>query len=414
MADGGDGLLGSAVLPVRQASALNWKPGQYGRDNDMEVLQATYAEQFAVMKERFKGREDDPYIQYRFMKAFKFNLDEAIAHLEATIAWKASIGYEAIAASVRDLDPNDLEKFPHGEMIQRYFPQCPRYSMDLDGNPVDVSCPGMIIPNEFCAHVTVEQMEAFQVHLVANLSQWLGARSHERGVVVRMTRIIDIQGLSMKHLTTLLPTLRRSMAVAQANFVEHMARAIVINAPSMFNYIWAIVKPLLNERTQQKVIIVGSDYRATLLKYIAPDQLPECYGGTCKRVPFTHFDHDAGFENSVVAAGGSVQKTIDVGPGMLLEWAVRSADKDIGLDVRFVCNDNAANSPIEEVILPPSRIQSHVSTVRGTWTAPARPGKAVFTFDNSYSMFTSKSIKVRIETSFPVATPSDPPVLNPE
>lgn len=55
---------------------------------------------------------------------------------------------------------------------------------------------------------------------------------------------------------------------------------------------------------------MGSDYRATLLKYIAPDQLPECYGGTCKRVPFTHFDHDAGFENSVVAAGGSVQKTV--------------------------------------------------------------------------------------------------------
>lgn len=50
-----------------------------------------------------------------------------------------------------------------------YGSHSPRYSMDLDGNPVDVSCPGMIIPNEFCAHVTVEQMEAFQVHLVANL-----------------------------------------------------------------------------------------------------------------------------------------------------------------------------------------------------------------------------------------------------
>ena len=35
---------------------------------------------------------------------------------------------------------------------------------------------------------------------------------------------------------------------------------IVINAPSVFNALWAIVKPLMREETRKKTIILGSKF----------------------------------------------------------------------------------------------------------------------------------------------------------
>lgn len=47
----------------------------------------------------------------------------------------------------------------------------------------------------------------------------------------------------------------------------------IINAPIIFRAVWAMVNPLLEERTRRKIIIVGYDYMP-LLK-----QVRFCVGG---------------------------------------------------------------------------------------------------------------------------------------
>ena len=76
--------------------------------------------------------------------------------------------------------------------------------------------------------------------------------------------------------------LKMSASVAQDYYPETMGAAYVINAPTLFSVLWAIVKNFLDERTRSKVRIMGSNYRTFLLESIDAENLPEAYGGTCR------------------------------------------------------------------------------------------------------------------------------------
>jgi len=41
----------------------------------------------------------------------------------------------------------------------------------------------------------------------------------------------------------------------------------IINAPFLFSGIWAIVKMWIDDKTKEKIIILGKDYKKELLKY---------------------------------------------------------------------------------------------------------------------------------------------------
>lgn len=47
----------------------------------------------------------------------------------------------------------------------------------------------------------------------------------------------------------------------------------------LFTGVWAIVKGWLDEKTREKIQIVGGGYTKKLLQYIDEDQLPEFLGG---------------------------------------------------------------------------------------------------------------------------------------
>jgi len=61
-----------------------------------------------------------------------------------------------------------------------------------------------------------------------------------------------------------------------------MGKMYVINAPMMFTSVWGMVKPLLDEVTVKKIVILGSNYQATLLADIDASSLPKSIGGTCE------------------------------------------------------------------------------------------------------------------------------------
>jgi CRAL/TRIO domain len=57
-----------------------------------------------------------------------------------------------------------------------------------------------------------------------------------------------------------------------------------------------VIAPLLDPRTRDKIIILGTDYKERLLQDIDAEQLPVQYGGTCT-VPL----HDSSTERAVRA-----------------------------------------------------------------------------------------------------------------
>ena len=44
----------------------------------------------------------------------------------------------------------------------------------------------------------------------------------------------------------------------------------ILNAPMLFTGVWAIVKMWIDDKTKEKIHILGSNYKKELLKYIDP------------------------------------------------------------------------------------------------------------------------------------------------
>lgn len=61
-----------------------------------------------------------------------------------------------------------------------------------------------------------------------------------------------------------------------------MGQLAIVNAPSTFTAIWAIMKPWLSKETAEKVDILGSNYKDVLLNLVDADCLPSTLGGTCE------------------------------------------------------------------------------------------------------------------------------------
>lgn len=53
----------------------------------------------------------------------------------------------------------------------------------------------------------------------------------------------------------------------------------IVNQPYIFNMVFQLFKPFLQEKLRSRIIFIGND-RDLLHKYVTPKCLPDCYGGT--------------------------------------------------------------------------------------------------------------------------------------
>jgi len=62
--------------------------------------------------------------------------------------------------------------------------------------------------------------------------------------------------------------------VAQDYYPEILGNMFIVNSPMLFSGAWAMIKPWLDKRTQQKITIVGKNYREQLSNLVDSENLP--------------------------------------------------------------------------------------------------------------------------------------------
>lgn len=80
---------------------------------------------------------------------------------------------------------------------------------------------------------------------------------------------------------------------------------IIINTPTSFKAAWAFIKGFLDEKTRNKIIIVGTKYHEKLFKIVDPELVPTFLGGKCEQ-PFINGDDNAPWS----------QYALEDGPGL--------------------------------------------------------------------------------------------------
>lgn len=102
--------------------------------------------------------------------------------------------------------------------------------------------------------------------------------------------------------------LKKYLDLAQNTYPELMGKLFICNAPLIFTGIFSIIKGWLDEQTQKKIQVIGSNFHAELFKYCDEDQVPTCLGGSCKQ----SFTDDFGPWNDYEFIDGSTPEEIGV------------------------------------------------------------------------------------------------------
>eukprot|EP00475_Leptophrys_vorax_P016287 TRINITY_DN22755_c0_g1_i1.p1 TRINITY_DN22755_c0_g1~~TRINITY_DN22755_c0_g1_i1.p1 ORF type:complete len:384 (-),score=99.18 TRINITY_DN22755_c0_g1_i1:81-1232(-) len=364
---------------------------EYQLENALVKVLEEHKEQIDELFAKYGDREKDKAIYYRFLKAFEFDMKQADDYMSAAVKWKEEHNFWQMMENCKNMTTKD---FPHADTIRRFSYEREDYCFDLSGNPVSFTRVALLDPVSYMGNITTEMLEEYTLHLFAVKIGMFSRLTQEKGFIVRGIRVWDMEGLSVGHFSSeMLRYLKGVVTPAQANFPEHMYKSFIINAPSMFSMAWALIKPFVPERSLKKITIMGSDYKDTLLKYIAEDQLPVQYGGT-NAAPLWE-DAESEFTKTLVPARGSIKLEKKIPQGSKLVWDFRTVYADVGFEVKFVAED-ASKTTTKAV--PYSRVESYKKIQKGEFV-PSSSGTAFICFDNSYSLMTGKEIVYQVSVS---------------
>ena len=99
--------------------------------------------------------------------------------------------------------------------------------------------------------------------------------------------VMDLKGVAMTVDFMAMRAFKRTLHIDEACYPERLHKLLMINAPSTFTFLWAVVRPWLHPVTAEKIQIVGSNYHDVLKEHIDEHQIPVEYGGTKEEFHWT-------------------------------------------------------------------------------------------------------------------------------
>ena len=192
-----------------------------------------------------------------------------------------------------------------------------------------------------------------------------------------------------------------------------------MKAPSFLPSIYAIARPFLDVKTQEKIHIVSSDSQLKeVMSSLGLENVPKEYGGTCECVdgcvPYVSHgqsaaeeavvremeEADTGKEEAVnVSAGKTYEATLPVSVAVNTEatvwWRVSIDKKDVQLSVQWQGDDSTVH-PLAQPRKIDASERGGVARGSAVLTEQDGAGKVRLVLDNSYSRFTSKDVRWRM------------------
>ncbi|KAF9430141.1 cytosolic factor, phosphatidylinositol/phosphatidylcholine transfer protein [Podila epigama] len=217
-------------------------------------------------------RHDDHYV-LRFLRARKFHIANTHKMFVDCENWRKEL-------KVDELIDNFV--FEEEEAVRKAYPRY-YHNIDLAGRPIYIEHVGAIDIKTLFAVTTEDRMTKQHVLSYERLirDRMPACSKLADRHIEQCCTILDLKGVSIRQFANAFGFIKRTAAIAQNYYPEMMGKMYVINAPMMFTSVWGMIKPLLDEVTVKKIVILGGSYKDELLKDISASCLPKYLGGTC-------------------------------------------------------------------------------------------------------------------------------------
>jgi len=202
----------------------------------------------------------------RFIRGCDGDMEEANRRWKITLEWRKE----------NKVDDILKEPQPHFFLIKEYYPHF-MYKRGRNGCPVYFEQVGKA--NLAAMREKGVGMEQFLRHYIF-ISEFLYrvANPDDNGQTIT---VMDVDGIGFKDFSgDTREVFGAAAKIIQDHYVERSNKVFIVNAPSWFNMLWRIIKPMLHPNTQRKVSISARDYRE-MHEYVGKENLPVYYGGDC-------------------------------------------------------------------------------------------------------------------------------------
>lgn len=247
-------------------------------------------------------------------------------------------------------------------------------------------------------------------------------KEQETGRQSGVIYIVDLEGLHMspKKMQLLAGPYKHLINFLFKHYVEILQQLIIINAPTVIWTLYNLIKPVLPEKTRQKFIVLGSNWKSELLQYCDPDTLPVHYGGTMvgknndpkcssqiiyttkvpERLYWSPSAKDPKPEELTiltVPAGRASFITIEVTKEHgYLEWYY-NADGNWGFCIFFTESENETKTDEMEMVFPQFDFVSGPTIIPEKGTIKCKKlGFYKIWFNNYFSWFTKLTVRYKI------------------
>ncbi|KAJ3689456.1 hypothetical protein LUZ61_018620 [Rhynchospora tenuis] len=313
-----------------------------------------------------RGHESTDVILLKFLNAREFRVSDALDMIRDTLIWREEFGADDIL-NEEGLDLPELEKvtFMNGK--------------DRSGQPVCYNMYGAFKDKELYMSTfgDEEKREKFVRWRVRCMERGIRQLSFKSGETASILQVIDLKDClshSMKEFRT---TTKKVVSILQDNYPEFVSKNIFLNASFRSYAYHALFSHFTSTRSKSKFIFVRpNQITKTLLKYIAPEDIPIQYGGF-KREDDKEFSNESGKVSEVSVRAGCIE-TLEfyiAKPGETLLWDLSVVGWEVNYKEEFVPDDEGS---YRVLIQKEKRLEE---TIRNSYYI-SEPGKVLITIIN--------------------------------
>ncbi|KAI8615844.1 CRAL-TRIO domain-containing protein [Chytriomyces sp. MP71] len=221
----------------------------------------------------YDPKEHGDDLLLRFLKARKFDLEKATLMFTNCLKWRVEFGVEDIVQKY---------VYPEYDRVMALYPRF-YHKTDKFGRPVYFEVLGNISIKMFEGITTTERFVKYYVREYEKTARYrLPACGKKTGTLIdKSCTIIDLKNVPLMQFNSIRKFLGEVTGIAQNYYPETLGKMFIINAPLLFQGVWAVVKGMLDEATVAKISILGTNYSKELLDVVDAKNLPAEYGGTC-------------------------------------------------------------------------------------------------------------------------------------
>jgi hypothetical protein len=216
-------------------------------------------------------------ILLRYLRANNFNSKKTKKQIVTNIEWRRSQNIPELMKQ----DPEEILGCKLSDLVA-HFPHW-HYNYDKTGRPLLFKRQGafdMKLIKQLCGG-SFDRMFRYHVweqELTSRLCYEQSLKT--RTIIETVTVVVDVKGLTLSSIGSDFRTMMSGVVTMdQDMYPETLGKILVINAPSVFPMIYAVLRPLLDPITAAKVNIKGTDFKALLEENVGLDCLPSNYHG---------------------------------------------------------------------------------------------------------------------------------------